>query len=85
MRCTMHRCSNPATCNKIVNEKGYHIWIGKRPFCSQECVNEYLAQEKRFQDSANPFKDWNRQPAPEIPPRVPIVMQQPQWELQLDD
>jgi len=56
--------------------------VGERYFCCNDCVSEYLAQEKRLAEAMNPFKNW-RPPDPHVPQKVPIDSEQ--LEMQLDD
>jgi len=78
----MKRCGNAISCNSLINLKGSHVRLGDRLFCCNDCVQEYLAQEKRLENAMNPFKYWVP-PERHVPQKVPI--QGEQLEMQLDD
>jgi len=78
----MKRCGNAISCNALINLRGSHVRLGDRYFCCNDCVQEYLAQEKRLAEAMNPFKNW-RPPVPDVPQKVPIEYEQ--FEMQLDD
>lgn len=51
----MHRCGNQTSCNSLINTRGSHVRLGDRLFCSNDCVQEYLAQEKRLEMAVAPL------------------------------
>lgn len=51
----MERCGNKTSCNSLVNLRGSHVRLGDKHFCSTECVNEYLAQERRLEMAIAPL------------------------------
>lgn len=50
------RCGDPE-CGNLVNEKKVHHRLGDTVFCSIDCANAWLVQNKVFEVASDPFHD----------------------------
>lgn len=56
------KCGNVTGCNLPIDFNEYHINLEERTFCCQDCLQEYLTQEGRFEYTLERFKGEGERP-----------------------